>query len=141
MKKNLLFAGLVYAVGTVALMIYLSIMVSGNISEDESIIGIFYVAGSVLLCFGLSFLSYLLYFLKQIKVVEESAYVEYLGIGIRVQLGLLVSAITGILLCLSLIYFYSGAKEYLSGMLEIVLPVVALVAINMVCFLTLKPRP
>jgi len=141
MKKNLLFAGLVYAVGTVALMVYLSIMVSGNISEDESIIGIFYVAGSVLLCFGLSFLSYLLYFLKQIKVVEESAYVEYLGMGIRVQLGLLVSAITGILLCLSLIYFYSGAKEYLSGMLEIVLPVVALVAINMVCFLTLKPRP
>ena len=139
MKKNLLFAGLIYAIATVALLVYLGVVASEGAEEIEEIgISIFYVAGSTFLCFGLAFLSYLIYFLKQTKLLEDSAYANYLGMGIRVQLGLLVSAILGIALSLALVYCLS--QDYI-GVLEIVIPVIVFVAVNMVCFITLKPRP
>jgi len=137
MKKNLLFAGLIYAITVIPLIIYLSIVAL----ESEEIIGIFYVAGSLFLCFALGFVAYLIYFLRQTKVLEDSAYVGYLGMGIRVQWALCVSAILGAVLSLLFLLFQQDEYEYIANWWEIVIPVVVFIAVNMVCFITLKPRP
>ena len=140
MKKNLLFAGIIYAVSVIPLMIYLSVVAS---EDSDEIIGILSVAGTTFLCFALGFLSYLIYFLRQTKVLEDEAYTGYLGIGIRLQWAFLVSAILGAILSLILLIFMSDYYEltYIANWWEIAIPVIVLVAVNMVCFIALKPRP
>ena len=135
MKKNLLFAGLVYCFSTIVLMIYLTIVASYN----EELVGMFFVSCSLFVSGVSGFVAYLIYFLKQKKIAEESAYLNYLSMGIRVQLGMLISVITGVLLTLALIYCRSN--DYIAHIWEIIIPVSVFTCVNMICFLALKPRP
>ena len=136
MKKNLKIAAIIYTVSAIALVVYLVIIL---MTSNEVTLDLLPIPVLTFVFFAVAFLIYLIYFLKQKKILENEVYIQYLGMGIRVTLGFLVSSIISIFLIMTLMYSYW--EKQIENWWDIVIPVVVFVTVNMVCFIALKPRP